>query len=81
MVGATVGGIATVIGGEHEQVIGAQCGFDVGDTRIEFAQTVVVALRIPAVPPIHHDRDFFDALDANPIQAGILAPLRREFGL
>ena len=39
------------------------------------------AVRIPPVPAIDHDRDFFDALDANPIQAGILAPLRREFGL
>jgi hypothetical protein len=33
------------------------------------------------VPAIVHDRDFFDALDANPIQAGILAPLRHEFDL
>jgi hypothetical protein len=39
------------------------------------------SVRIPPVPAIEHDRDFFDALDANPIQAGILAPLRREFGL
>ena len=38
------------------------------------------SVRIPPVPPIEHDSDFFDALDANPIQAGILAHLRREFG-
>ena len=36
-------------------------------------------VRIPPVPPIEHDAAFFDALDANPIQAGILGPLRREF--
>ncbi|WP_426594009.1 amidohydrolase family protein [Cellulomonas sp. McL0617] len=39
------------------------------------------SVRIPPVPAIDHDRDYFDALDASPIQAGILAPLRREFGL
>lgn len=38
-------------------------------------------VRIPPVPRIEHDKDFFDALDANPIQAGILGPLRREFRL
>lgn len=39
------------------------------------------SVRIPPVPPIEHDREYFDALDANPIQAGMLALLRREFGL
>jgi hypothetical protein len=39
------------------------------------------SVRIPPLPAIEHDREYFDALDANPIQAGILAPLRREFGL
>lgn len=38
-------------------------------------------VRIPPVPKIEHDRSFFDALDANPIQAGILNGLRAEFGL
>ena len=36
-------------------------------------------VRIPPVLPIEHDAAFFDPLDANPIQAGILGPLRREF--
>jgi hypothetical protein len=39
------------------------------------------SVRIPPVPPIEHDREYFDLLDANPIQAGMLARLRREFGL
>ncbi|GEK22329.1 amidohydrolase family protein [Cellulomonas xylanilytica] len=39
------------------------------------------AVRIPPVPPVEHDSDWFDALDASPIQAGVLAGLRREFGL
>jgi hypothetical protein len=34
-----------------------------------------------SVPAIEHDREYFDALDANAIQAGTLAQLRREFGL
>ena len=37
------------------------------------------SVRIPPVPPIEHDREYFDALDANPIQAGILA--RAEAGI
>jgi 5-methylthioadenosine/S-adenosylhomocysteine deaminase len=36
-------------------------------------------VRIPPVPPVEHDREFFDSLDANPIQAEILARLRKEF--
>lgn len=39
------------------------------------------SVRIPPVPPIEHDGDYFDSLEANPIQDGILAQLRREFGL
>ncbi|MGA8979527.1 MAG: amidohydrolase family protein [Pedococcus sp.] len=39
------------------------------------------SVHIPPVPPIEHDREYFDALDGNPIQAGMLARLRREFGL
>ncbi len=39
------------------------------------------SVRIPPVLPIEHDKEYFDSLDANPIQAGILARLRREFGL
>ncbi len=38
-------------------------------------------VRIPPVPPIEHDEEFFDALDAAPIQAGILTRLRQEYGL
>lgn len=37
-------------------------------------------VRIPPVPAIDHDTAYFDELDANPIQAGILARLRAEFG-
>lgn len=39
------------------------------------------SVRIPPVPPVEHDRGFFDDLDANLIQAGMLSALRREFGL
>lgn len=39
------------------------------------------SVHIPPVPPIEHDKGFFDSLDASPIQAGILARLRLGFGL
>ncbi|WP_155855931.1 amidohydrolase family protein [Cellulomonas sp. URHD0024] len=39
------------------------------------------SVHIPPVPPIEHDGAYFDALDANPIQKGILSHLRQEFGL
>lgn len=39
------------------------------------------SVRIPPVPPIEHDKAYFDSLDASPIQAGALGRLRREFGL
>ncbi|MCC2336294.1 amidohydrolase family protein [Cellulomonas wangsupingiae] len=37
------------------------------------------AVRIPPVPAVEHDAAFFDALDASPIQGGVLAPLRATF--
>ena len=37
-------------------------------------------VRIPPVPSIEHDREYFDTLDAGAIQAGMLTRLRREFG-
>ncbi len=36
-------------------------------------------VRIPPVPAIEHDADFFDLLEAAPIQAGILDDLRKAF--
>jgi 5-methylthioadenosine/S-adenosylhomocysteine deaminase len=36
-------------------------------------------VRIPPVPAVEHDAAFFDDLDASPIQAGVLAPLRAMF--
>lgn len=36
-------------------------------------------VRIPPVPAVEHDAAFFDALDASPIQGGVLAPLRAAF--
>ena len=38
------------------------------------------AVRIPPIPSIEHDSAFFDLLDSSPIQAGVLAPLRKRFG-
>lgn len=39
-----------------------------------------LSVRIPPVPAVVHDPEFFDALDANPIHGGVLSPLRRELG-
>jgi 5-methylthioadenosine/S-adenosylhomocysteine deaminase len=39
------------------------------------------AVRIPLIPSLEHDSDFFDLLDRSPIQGGVLAPLRGRFGL
>lgn len=36
-------------------------------------------VRIPPVPALEHDAAFFDALDASPIQGGVLDPLRARF--
>jgi len=37
-------------------------------------------VKIPEVPALEHDTEFFDLLDASKIQAGVLAPLRKRFG-
>ncbi|MCA1706030.1 MAG: hypothetical protein LC808_23330 [Actinobacteria bacterium] len=38
-------------------------------------------VKIPKIPAVEHDTVFFDLLDASPIQGGMLAPLREQFGL
>ena len=38
-------------------------------------------VKIPPIPSVEHDSAFFDLLDRSPIQGGVLAPLRRRFGL
>lgn len=39
----------------------------------------LATVRIPEVPSIEHDADYFDLLEAAPIQAGILDDLRKAF--
>jgi 5-methylthioadenosine/S-adenosylhomocysteine deaminase len=36
---------------------------------------------IPPIPPLEHDKAFFDRLDQAPIHSGMLSPLRARFGL
>jgi hypothetical protein len=38
------------------------------------------AVKIPPIPTLEHDSEYFDLLDAEPIQGGMLAPLRKRFG-
>lgn len=38
------------------------------------------SVQIPPIPPLEHDAAYFDLLDAQPIQGGVLAPLRKRFG-